>query len=38
MLFQGDGTGVMSIYGGVQFEDENFNIKHDGPGLLAMVR
>lgn len=35
--FQGDGTGSLSIYSGLQFADENFNIKHDAPGLLAMV-
>lgn len=32
-----DGTGSFSIYGD-KFEDENFERKHDGAGLLSMVR
>lgn len=36
-LSQGDGTGLMSIYGGGSFADENFILKHDAPGLLSMA-
>ncbi|KAF2649328.1 peptidyl-prolyl cis-trans isomerase [Lophiostoma macrostomum CBS 122681] len=36
-FLNGNGTGSATIYGGSKFADENFELKHDQPGLLSMA-
>lgn len=36
-FIHGNGTGSRTIYGTEKFADENFNLKHDAPGLLSMA-
>jgi peptidyl-prolyl isomerase H (cyclophilin H) len=36
-FLNGNGTGSTNIYGTSKFADENFQIKHDQPGLLSMA-
>lgn len=36
-FLNGDGSGSTCIWGYKSFEDENFVLKHDQPGLLSMA-
>lgn len=36
-FLHGDGSGSTCIYGTKSFADENFNLKHEQPGLLSMA-
>lgn len=36
-FINGNGTGSRTMYGTDKFADENFDLKHDKPGLLSMA-